>query len=448
MAPMTTLTGRDEATNCFFALDGYQPLTREVLKDAGLPGDRLAAMTLSLARVSRAGKWHLAPSETGARTNPDQCPQLLRSMSKGRSPTSHELGLLSGFDLCGSCASRLRVPEAAGTYLRLAQWLLAAGAWVGQLETAARSADWPAIARWTAQTPFCDLRLPAMIEAVIADSDWAACGTAARTAWYRLRRRADVAWELARQTAGPPGLRAHAASACALVGASAAIHAQSQLIDSIPARAQPWRYLIGADAWRTASQAWLAAIALDADTVAARAAILGAVEERYGNAPVRDVSLLPAQAACPPDGFSSPASWASAEYRLLRRSVVEGWCDRLENALTDVQWQAADPRGQWQLLGVSGWPLTDERDRELAYLGFYPEVGRNARPRSASSSRRAHPTWTVALHVPSFVAQHATAHDSPHFRAVPGPRIPPGGQPDPAEVSALLRRVPHTPAAA
>ncbi len=367
-------------------------------------------------------------------------------MSKGRSLTSHELGLLSGFELCGNCASRLQVPDVAGAYLRLAQWLLAAGAWVAALERAARSADWLVIARWTAQTPFCDRGLPVMIETVAADPDWAACGAAALAAWHRLRRRADVAWDLARQTACPPGLSAHAASSCAMVGAAAATTAESQLIDSIPARAQPWRYLIGADAWRAASQAWLAAIAPDADTIAARAAMLAAVEELYGNAPVRDVSLLPARAASPPDGFSSPASWAGAEYRLLRRSVVQGWCDRLENALAHVQRQAADPRGQWQLLGVSGWPLTDERDRELAYLGFYPEVGRSTSPRPVSSGRRDHPTWTVALHVPAFVARHATSHDSPHFRAAPGPRVPPGSQPDPAEVSALLRRVPPTPA--
>ncbi len=431
---MTSADGCRSAAKCFFTVDGYLPLTAALLRDVGLPDDPLAAVTVDVARVSRAGKWHQLPVAAES-----QCPQLLRALTTGKALMQRQFGILSGFDLCSSCAVRLELPGSAGGYLRVAQWLVAASEWVTGLELAARSADWLGYSRWTAQTPFCD-GIVKTIETLGAEPGWIDCQTAAAAALRTLQRRAAQASDLARQIAGPPGLRAYAAGACALIGSASATHVESQLIDSIPARGQPWRYLVGADAWRTCSQAWLTAIALDANTVAARSAMLTAMEELYGNAPVRDVSLLPARAASSPEGFSSPASWARAEYRLLRKSVVTRWWERLEGTLTQLQHQAGQSVTPWRLLGVSGWPITDERDRELAYLAYYPELGRS--PGSCPAGGRDHPTWTVVLHVPEFAAQHAVAHDSPHIRAILGPAAPLGSPPDKAEIRTLLRRLP------
>lgn len=429
--------GQGSDATCFFASEGYRPLTPAVLERLGLPSDQLAAVALTTARVTRAGKWHLMPADPGPR-----CPQLLRTLATGRALTRREFGILSGFDLCGSCAARLDLPGSAGGYLRVARWLVAASTWVTDLERAARSADWLVCARWTAQTPFCDDKILTMIRALGAEEDWADYRLAAEATWHALRERTAQAASLARQLAGQPGLRAYAAGACAMVGSASATHVESQLIDSIPGRGQgqPWRYLIGADAWRTCSQAWLATISLDADAGAARSAMLAAMEDLYGEAPVRDVSLLPARASSSPVGFSSPASWAKAEYRLLRKTVVTRWWERLEDVLTELQNQAHKPVTPWRLLGVSGWPITEERDRELAYLTYYPELGR--RPSLAPGGSREHRTWTVVLHVPEFAALHAMAHESPHLRVIPGPSARPGARPDPAEVGALLRRLP------
>jgi hypothetical protein len=88
---------------------------------------------------------------------------------------------------------------------------------------------------------------------------------------------------------------------------------------------------------------------------------------------------------------------------------------------------------------VAGWPFTDDRDRELAYLASYPELGRVADSACGQACGRAHPSWAVVLHLPGFAARHVAAHQNPHLHAVAGPAVPEHAQPSQAQVRGMLR---------
>jgi hypothetical protein len=147
------------------------------------------------------------------------------------------------------------------------------------------------------------------------------------------------------------------------------------------------------------------------------------------------VSLLPAPASQPAGEFGSPAAWAQAEYQELCQQVAARWCQRLAGALAALLDEPAD---DWMLLRVAGWPLTDSWDRDLAYLAYYPELGRIPDPDCGEVRGRGHRSWIVVLHVPGFAALHAATHDSPCIGIIPGPGLAPGAEPDLAHVEALL----------
>lgn len=100
------------------------------------------------------------------------------------------------------------------------------------------------------------------------------------TAWQQLWDRGDAALARARQAAGPPGLRTHAAAACALVAAEHGTVLENELIGAIPVRPHRPDDPESAPGWGAASRACADTICLDADLAAARTALVGAVEER------------------------------------------------------------------------------------------------------------------------------------------------------------------------
>jgi hypothetical protein len=419
----------------FEVLPGWLP-TAQQLQEAGLPGGPLAAVTLDVARISPAGKWH--PVSPGA--TPAGCVRVRRAVADGRALTRRQAGLLAGLEVCRACAAQVRLRGRAGAYLDLARHIIAARAWTQALEQAAPSADWPAFLRWTARTPFTDENVLALIEALSGDPCWEPARRAGATVWQELWDRADTAQERARVAAGPPGLRAHAAAACALVAAQQDTIMENEIIGAISSSKLQWRNVpVPNRAWGVASRAWAETICLDVDPAAARTALTGAVEQIYATAQVRDVALLPAAPAYSGDEFSSPAEWAHAEYEAVRAVTTRRWSKRLEAALAEVHDQADEAASQWRLLLIIGWPPTAERDRELAYLAHYPELIRTPQVPTPAGDPGCPSRAIVLLHVPGFAARHAVAHQSPNLTATMGAQVAAGSAPSPGQISALLR---------
>jgi len=419
----------------FEVLSGWLPSAQQ-LQDAGLPDAPLAAVKLDVARIRPGGKWHpVSPGATLA-----GCVRVRRAVADGRPLTRRQAGLLAGLELCRACTTQVRPHGRAAAYLDLARHIITARAWTQALEQAAPSADWPACLRWTARTPFTDENVLALIEALGGDPGWEPARQAGAAAWQQLRDRADAAQEWARVAAGPPGLRVHAAVACALVAAQQDTVMENELIGAISSSKLPWRSVpVPNQAWGAASRAWAETICLDADPAAARTALADAVEQIYATAQVRDIALLPAAPAYSGDEFSSPAEWAHAEYQAVRAVTTRRWHRRLEAALAEVHDQADEATGQWRLLLIMGWPPAAERDRELAYLAHYPELLRTPQVPTPASGSECPSRAIVLLHVPGFAARHAVAHQSPNLTATMGTQVVAGSVPSPDQVSALLR---------
>jgi hypothetical protein len=244
---------------------------------------------------------------------------------------------------------------------------------------------------------------------------------------------------IARQTAGPPGLRVLAARARDLVVRDPETLAEASAIQTIAGGSVARRDFSRPDLCGLALSAWLAAVAVDGDARAGHTAMLSAVEARYGRAPVRDVSLLPEPALTPAAQHASPAAWAAVEYAEVRRRLVDRWCSRLGDALRQAQDLGADTE---RLLLVAGWPIINSPDREVAYLTQYPVLDRvviTARDIDPYPAPEEIP-WAVVLRVPAFVAEHAAAHHSDRLSARAGTTTLTPGQPaDAREIRALLR---------
>jgi hypothetical protein len=269
-----------------------------------------------------------------------------RAVAAGRDLTRRQDGLLAGLELCRACTAQVQLSGRAGTYLAIVGHIVAARAWTQALEAAAPSADWAACARWTARTPFDDETVLALLDALDGDSKWEPGRRAAMIAWQQLWDRADAAQARARLAAGPPGLRAHAAAACALVAAQQDTVLENELIAAISAPPQRRNQPTRAPGWGAASRAWAQTICLDADPAAARAALADAVEQLYATAQVRDLALLPPVPSCRGDEFTSLAQWAHAGYRAVRLAVACRWYRRLEAALAEVHQEADEVTGR------------------------------------------------------------------------------------------------------
>ncbi|MFJ3189641.1 hypothetical protein [Streptomyces halstedii] len=131
--------------------------------------------------------------------------------------------------------------------------------------------------------------------------------------------------------------------------------------------------------------------------------------------------------------------WADAEFEQRWQAYVLECCDQLEEALEAASGDGGDGR---QLMLVTGWPLTQQRDAELAYLAQYEQCG----PTVPFGSRRAgygtEPEHAVVLAVPRFAALHAAEHTRKEpQRIVLGPGLAAGSAgPEMRDVLARLRR--------
>ncbi len=420
-------------TGPYFAAPTAPTLTAEALARVGLSAQPFAALTIDVVRTSPKGKWHV-PGE-----GLNRCQHLTRAYgyhATARALPVQPVSVLGDYDFCRWCAHRVTPPGPVAVLYAAARWIVAASAWVADLETRAPGMDWLDVARWSARTPFEPDPVTDLLAGLAGARGWARHRLAAHGVWTTLRERADAAFATGRQAAGPPGLRALAARARDLLSADAGTRCEAHLIEAIGGvdRRDIWR----PDLFAQALDAWLSALAADGDARTGHTAMSAAVEARYGNAPVRDVSLLPDPALTPPDGHTSPAGWAAAEYTAVHRRLVAGWCTRLNTLLHE-----APDRDAHRLLLVAGWPITSSRDREVAYLTRYPVLDRAVAAGRDPVGRYPTPDqvpWVVVLDVPAFAAEHAAAHRDGYLHAVPGPAIPAGTDPDPAQVRELLRR--------
>lgn len=113
-------------------------LTEESLAAAGLASEPYTRMHLDLVRANSKGKWH-AP---GTRT--DRCTHVTRMF--GYQPTAlpvQKVSVLGDHDLCSACARQVRLPGPAGVLHEAAGLIVAAAAWVTELERLA-----PAMGCW------------------------------------------------------------------------------------------------------------------------------------------------------------------------------------------------------------------------------------------------------------------------------------------------------------
>ena len=250
-----SITTRDgSAPGPFFDVGaGWLP-TAQQLDQAGLPGGPLAAVRLDVVRITPTGKWHpVLPGGPGA-----GCARVRRAVDEGRTLVRRQAGLLTGLGLCRACAAQIRPPGRAGAYLDLARHIIAARAWTQELEEAAPHADWPACVRWTARTPFARQNVLALLHTLGGDPDWQLARNAATAAWQQLWARANAAHAQGRLAAGPPGLRAHAAAARAVVAAQHDTVMENELIAAIRGGPDWWKASAPAPAWGVASRAELA----------------------------------------------------------------------------------------------------------------------------------------------------------------------------------------------
>lgn len=407
-------------------------LTEAGLAAAGLPVQPFAGMTVELVRTSSKGKWHVPGTGTG------RCSHVSRAFGyQATSLPVQEVSVLGEHNVCSSCARQVRLPGPAGVLHATAGLVVAAAQWVTELEHLAPQMGWLDVARWSRQTPFGPPDpMPALVAELKGARGFAGHRGTALAAWGRLRQRYDTAMAVAHQAAGPPGLRVLAARARDLLLNDRDILGEAAALEAIAGR--PRRMYYEPDLAQLALDAWLRDVAADGDLHAGHTAILAAVEDRLGDAQVRDVSLLPTPALTPATGHASPAEWAAAEYALVRRHIVAGWCTRLDTALHDGQFHTGDGD---QLLLVAGWPIISESDREIAYLTQYPVLARSvitSRYREPQPSPHTIP-WAVVLRVPAFAAGHAAAHRSEYLYAKAGPEIPSDATADDLEVRALLR---------
>ena len=422
-------------TGPYFQAPSAPRLTASTLEAAGLSPQPLAALTMDLLRPSPKGKWHVPGSGT------DWCPHLARVY--GYRPTNlpvQAVAVLGEYDFCSTCAHRVRLPGQAGIFHAAAGLIVAAARWVYEFEQLASSMDWLEVARWTCRTPFGPPDpMPDLLADLAGARGWARHRGAARGVWKTLQDRAEAALAIARQAAGPPGLRVLAARARDLVARDPETLAEASTIQAIAGGGAVYRDFSRPDLCGLALNAWLTTVAVDGDARAGHTAMLSAVEARYGGAVVRDVSLLPEPALTPAAKHASPAAWAAVEYAEVRHRLVGAWCSRLGDALRQAQDLGADAE---RLLLVAGWPIINGPDREVAYLTQYPVLDR-----AVITTRDIDPypppheiPWAVVLRVPAFAAEHAAAHRSEHLsaRAATATLIP--GQPaDVREVRALLR---------
>src|SRR6266545_2248654 len=220
-------------TGPYFAAPTAPTLTAEALARVGLSAQPFAALTIDVVRTSPKGKWHV-PGE-----GLNRCQHLTRAYgyhATARALPVQPVSVLGDYDFCRWCAHRVTPPGPVAVLYAAARWIVAASAWVADLETRAPGMDWLDVARWSARTPF----EPDPVTDLLA-------GLAGARGWAR-----------------------------DLLSADAGTRCEAHLIEAIGGvdRRDIWR----PDLFAQALDAWLSALAADGDARTGHTAMSAAVE--------------------------------------------------------------------------------------------------------------------------------------------------------------------------
>ncbi|MFD7704151.1 hypothetical protein [Streptomyces caelestis] len=280
-----------------------------------------------------------------------------------------------------------------------------------------------------------DAEVRERLEPWTADASVGAGARQILTAWSGVLERSESV--LAGWRAAAPAARevTSVSGACDAVAADGNMQRRGQ---ELAAAVLQSRWAQPFEVWAAVRRAWSGVRDQGGGAHAARTAAMQAVEVAWGGLRVRDVTALPGPALVAGAGFTSPAQWADVEFRHRWQRYVADCCDRLEEALGAA---TGDGGAEWQLLLVSGWPLTGQHNAELAYLAQYEQHG----PTVPFGARRVgyniEPDHAVVLAVPRFAARHAVDHTrDDRQRITLGPDLLAGSTgPDERDVLALLR---------
>ncbi|WP_324790402.1 hypothetical protein [Streptomyces sp. H51] len=406
---------------------GLPVLREKELLAAGVDVGPLRRITVVLGRAG-GGKWHVPAKEAGWRSHCRYAERL----------TGSPLALLDVCEhVCRHCAPVVSVEPGEEVLWRAAADVVAADGRVRRLEEQeAGPRSWEGYARvlWEAAR-HRDVEVRRGLEAWTADPSVGAGARQMLRAWSGVLERSEAV--LAGWRAAAPAARevTSVSGACDAVAADGTVQRAGQELAAAVLRS---RWAEPFDVWAAVRRAWSGVRDQGGEATAARAAAMRAVEAVWGGLRVRDVTALPEPALVAGAWFASPAQWADAEFQHRWQQYVVDCCDRLEEALGAA---TGDGGEGWQLVLVSGWPLTSKRDAELAYLAQYGQHG----PAVPFGGRRTgygfEPDHAVVLAVPRFAARHAADHTrGDRQRVVLGPELVAGtAGPDERDVLALLR---------
>lgn len=404
---------------------GGLPLLRvHELALAGVDVGPLRRIRVSVGRTG-GSKWHLPATTPGTRCR------------YGRHVSGSPQTLLDVLpEVCGTCAAWVRLRPAEESLWRAASEIVEADVRARGLEQPLQGPrawrGYP-LALWQSARHH-DRQVRARLEPLAANEEFAPAARQMAEAWSAVLQRSESALAAWRVAAPAAKEAASISTACDAVAADERVSEEGRELAAAIERT--W-WGESCDVWSVVRRAWSTARAQGASAESAHDAAMHAVEEHWGTARVRDVTALPRVASIPAYGCSSPAEWADREFQYLWRRYVSQTCQKLETALRTAGGGGAV---RYQLLLVTGWPLTRERDADLAYLAQYEQVG----ARVPYGGRRERSSWTpnhaVVLAVPGNAARHATAHARAHGgRIVAGPRLPKSREDIERQALALLR---------
>ncbi|GAA3236350.1 hypothetical protein GCM10010468_70560 [Actinocorallia longicatena] len=255
--------------------------------------------------------------------------------------------------------------------------------------------------------------------------------------WARIDEDWTRTLEAYRKSALEPAVASLYSAACGRVAGRKDHREESKRLATITADTAAYRR--DYDVLELVLSTWKAARMSGAAPGVARKLAVKAARSHYRGKSVHDVSALPEPALTSWSGHSSPAAWADDEFLALWETTVGKWLDEVEAEAVG----AAEAEGGRQLLLVRGWPLTHDRDADLAYLAAFPQLGAPvpdiARPIEIGFLQSS-PAWAVVLAVPRLAAEHAAALPVPDecpARVVAGAEIK--GNPSSESVDELLR---------
>ncbi|MFF7098059.1 hypothetical protein ACFY9A_37595 [Streptomyces rubradiris] len=325
-----------------------------------------ALRALKVALTTRGGsKYHLPRDEKSFRLG-GGC----RHRGSAEFATLHHL-LEVISDICLRC--RVQLPGPADALWRVTALVAGHVAELERVRDADAMKTWLGYARYAARlTSDDEAHIARELERATADPSLATDAAELSAAWRRLladrtaflEQCADAcppietfngAHEAVKRAADAPELAA-CAQVSAAVGPVSADRGLSWRREEREVRAVVCR-------------AWQQARSRGASAAQAAELARAAAGRLMDKAVVRDVTALP-EPVLGGERFTSPAAWATAELAVWWPKVVAAACRRLEE-----EFEAETSASASRLLLISDWPLTYERDADVAYLATSARFG-------------------------------------------------------------------------